>query len=148
MHTTVLNHHPPSGSKKRRHAGATSSPPVAPRIKAGDFSSAAARMLLAPSIASGCFGETCFGLRCDNSTGIWPEGGGLRTCAEGAKCMQTVGILLGVFARTSSVRVSLGCVCLFLFVHIQGMFVRGSQTTRKGSVHGGHPRSLPVSERV
>lgn len=42
--------------------------------------------------------------------------------------MQTVGILVGVFAKTSFARFSLGCVCFFLLVYIQEMFLRGSQT--------------------
>lgn len=46
--------------------------------------------------------------------------------------MQTVGILVGVFAKTSSARSALGCVCLFLLFCIQEMFLRGSQTASEG----------------
>lgn len=42
-------YHPP-GSQRRRHASATSSLPVTSHIKAGDFSSAPARMLFLPRL--------------------------------------------------------------------------------------------------
>lgn len=62
--------------------------------------------------------------------------------------MQTVGILVGVFAKTSSARFSPGCVCLFLLVYIQEMFARGSQTTSKGNVSEGHLRFRPSKSSI
>lgn len=58
--------------------------------------------------------------------------------------MQTVGILVGVFAKTSSARSALACVCLFLLVCIQEMFLRGSQTASEATVSGGHLRFARV----
>lgn len=53
---------PSPGSQRRRHASATSSPPVTSRIKAGDFSSALARMLFFAQTMGRSFGQACFGL--------------------------------------------------------------------------------------
>lgn len=48
--------------------------------------------------------------------------------------MRTVGILQGVFAKTSSVCVSLGCVCRFLFVCIQEMFCKRESSHKQGQL--------------
>lgn len=67
-------YHPP-GSQRRRHASATSSPSVTSHIKAGDFSSAPARMLFLPRLWVGLLARRVSGCRGNNPTGIWLEGG-------------------------------------------------------------------------
>lgn len=63
----------PLGSERRRHASATSSPPVASHIKAGDFSSAPARMLFLPRLWVGLLAR-----RVSGCTVIIPQVFGLR----------------------------------------------------------------------
>lgn len=86
----------PPGSQRRRHASATSSPPVASHIKAGDFSCALARMLFLPRLwvglwarrVSGCtvIIPQVFGWR-EGPSHLCQNGGGQEECGHSCGCL-------------------------------------------------------------
>lgn len=120
-------YHPP-GSQRRRHASATSSPAVTSHIKAGDFSSAPARMLFLPRLwvgllarrVSGCtvIIPQVFGWR-EGPSHLCQNGGGLEERGHSCGCVKQDVILSVFHVEPCSVK-------LFLLVCIQEMFLRGS----------------------
>lgn len=122
-------YHPP-GSQRRRHASATSSPPVTSHIKAGDFSSAPARMLFLPRLwvgllarrVSGCtvMIPQVFGWR-EGPSHLRQNGGGQEECGHSCGCVSQ-DVILSVF------HVELRLYELFLLVYIQEIILSGSTT--------------------
>lgn len=115
-------YHPP-GSQRRRHASATSSPPVASHIKAGDFSSTPACVLFLPRLwvgllarrVSGCTVviPQVFGWR-EGPSHLCQNGGGQEECRRFCRCVShSVGL------------VEISMCKLFLLVCIQQIFPSG-----------------------
>lgn len=123
IHSSVLNLSPPR-SLSRRRASATSSPPVAPHIKAGDFSSAPARMLFLPRLWAALLVR-----RVSNCTVIIPQvfgwregpshrsqcGGRQEKCVHSCRCASQ-DVMLCVFHRAVLLSEP------FLLVYIQKIF--------------------------
>lgn len=108
----------PLGSQRRRHASATSSLPVTSHIKAGDFSSAPARMLFLPRLWVGLLAR-----RVPGCAVIIPQVFGWREgpshlCQNGVRTRRAWAFLRCVCVREAKTSLSTlaftsRCVCFF-----------------------------------